>query len=85
MYEPVATSSTKSEYNEACMTCMSIIHIHIHLNYTEKVEDEYKEDTPVDIYIYMDNRSAMDTSITFKDTNTARHNMHIFHFMKQHV
>jgi hypothetical protein len=52
-------------------------------NHIEEVEDESKEDKPVDIY--MDNRSAVDTSITFKNTKNARHIRRIFHVMKQGI
>jgi hypothetical protein len=65
------------------MACMTINHMHTTFNHIEEVEDEAKEDTPV--YIYMDNRSAVDMNISFKDTKNARHIRRINHFVKQGV
>jgi hypothetical protein len=51
MPQPVAMISIKAEYNEACITCMATIHmhmmLHITLNHIEEVEDESKEDRPI--------------------------------------
>jgi hypothetical protein len=65
----------------ACMACMDINQIHIILNHLKKVEGESKEDKPDDIY--MDNISAVDMSITFKETKNARQITSRLHFVKQ--
>jgi hypothetical protein len=51
------------------------------LNHIEEVKDESKEDMP--IVIYMDNISAVDLRITFKNNNHAMHTLRTFHFVKQ--
>jgi hypothetical protein len=83
MPDPIAMSSAEAEYNEACMACMATSHMHMTLNYMENVKDESAEDKAVNIY--MDNRSAVDMSHTFKDTKNARHIRRRFHFVKQGV
>ena len=83
MPDPVAMSSAEAEYNEACMACMATSHMHMTLNHIEDVKDGSPEDKP--IHIYMDNRSAVDMSITFKDTKNSRHIRRRFHFVKQGV
>jgi hypothetical protein len=83
MSEPVAMISAEAKYKIDCMSYMETIHMHMTLNHIEELEDEFKEDKPVDIY--MDNIPAVDTSITFKDTKNARHIRHIFNFAKQCV
>ena len=83
MPDPVAMISAEAEYNEACMACMATSHMHMTLNHIEDVKDGSPEDKP--IHIYMDNRSAVDMSITFKDTKNSRHIRRRFHFVKQGV
>jgi hypothetical protein len=46
-------------------------------------EDDSNQDTPNDFY--MDNRSAVDMRITFKDTMNVLHIRCIFNFMKQGI
>jgi hypothetical protein len=75
MPELVATTSAEDECNEACMAAS---HVHMALNHIEEVEDESKEDKPVDIY--MDKMSSVDMRITFKDTTNARYTRDILHF-----
>jgi hypothetical protein len=72
---------SKAEYNEACMAWMATSHMHITLNHIEELEDESKEDIPVDIY--MDNRSAVDMIINFKEAKNARHIRCRSHFVKK--
>jgi hypothetical protein len=80
MTEPVPMIGTEAEYNESCM---GTSHMHMTLNHIEEVEDEPKEDKPVDIYIY--NRSAVDMGITFKDIDNTMHIRCRFNFVKQGV
>jgi hypothetical protein len=74
MPEPVATTSAEAEYNKTYMLCMTTSHMHMTLNHMKEGKDESKEDTPIDIYIYiyMDNRSAVGMITTFKDPSNAR-------------
>ena len=51
------------------------------LNHIEGIKEGSPEDLPIDIF--MDNRSAVDMSVTFKDTKNARHIRRRFHFVKQ--
>jgi hypothetical protein len=83
MPDLVAMSRAEAEYNEACIVCMSTRHMHMTLNHI----DDINHGSPADktIHIYIDNRSALDISITFKYTTNARHVYHRFHFLKQGV
>jgi hypothetical protein len=83
MPQPAAMISAEAEYNEAFMACTTTSHMYMTLNHIEEVEDEPTEDKPVEIY--MDNRSEVDTSITFKDTKNARLIRRRFHFVKKCV
>jgi hypothetical protein len=65
------------------MACMTTSHMHMTLNPIEELEDESKEAKPADIY--MDNRSAVDMSITFKDIDNTMHISRTFYFVKQGV
>ena len=57
--------------------------MYMKLNHIEGIQEESKDDLPVDIF--MDNKSAVDMSVSFKDTKNACH-IHIrFHFVKQGV
>ena len=53
------------------------------LNHIEGIQEGSKDDLPVDIF--MDNKSAVDMSVSFKDTKNARHIRRRFHFVKQGV
>jgi hypothetical protein len=55
--------SATLEYNEACMTCMAMSHMHIK---DESAEDKY-------INKYMNNRSVVDVINTFNETKNARY------------
>ena len=60
---------------------MATGNMHMTLNHIEVVQEGSKEDLPVLMY----NKSAVDMSISFKDTKNA-HNIHCrFHFVKQGV
>ena len=78
---PIAMSSAEAEYNECCLACMATGNMHMTLNHIEGIEDGSPEDLPVDIL--MDSKSAVDMSLTFKDTRNARHIRRHFHFVKQ--
>jgi hypothetical protein len=78
---PVAMSSAEAEYNQACLACMATGNLHMTLNHIEEIQEGSKQDLPVDIF--MDNKSAVDMSVTFKDTKNARHIRRRFHFVKQ--
>ena len=80
---PVAMSSAEAEYNEACLACMATGNMHMTVNHLEGIQEGSEDDKPVDIF--MDNRSAVDMSISFKDTKNARHIRRRFHFVKQGV
>jgi hypothetical protein len=80
---PVAMSSAEAEYNEACLACMATGNMHMTLNHIEGIQEGSKDDLPVDIF--MDNKSAVDMSVSFKDTKNARHIRRRFHFVKQGV
>jgi hypothetical protein len=54
----------------------------LHMTINELVEDiknESKEDTPFDILL--DNKSAVDMSVSFKDTKHARHIIRRWHYV----
>ena len=76
---PVAMSSAEAEYNEACLACMSTGNMHITLNHIEGIQEGSKDDLPVDIF--MDKKSAVDMSVSFKDTKNASHIRRRFHFV----
>jgi hypothetical protein len=79
--DPVALStSAASEYNEACLACHATSHLHTTLNELEDINTESKEDIPVDILL--DNMSAVDMSVRFKDTEHSRHILHISHYVR---
>ena len=78
---PVAMSSAEPEYNEACLACMATGNLHMTLNHIEGIQEGSEQDLPVDIF--MDNKSAVDMSVSFKDTKNARHIRRRFHFVKQ--
>jgi hypothetical protein len=78
---PVAMSSAEAEYNEACLACMATGNLHMTLNHIEGIQEGSAQDLPVDIF--MDNKSAVDMSVSFKDTKNARHIRRRFHFVKQ--
>ena len=78
---PVAMSSAEAEYNEACLACMATGNLHMTLNHIEGIQEGSDQDLPVDIF--MDNKSAVDMSVSFKDTKNARHIQRRFHFVKQ--
>jgi hypothetical protein len=78
---PVAMSSAEAEYNEACLACMATGNLHMTLNHIEGIKEGSEQDLPVDIF--MDNKSAVDMSVSFKDTKNARHIRRRFHFVKQ--
>ena len=80
---PVAISSAEAEYNQACLACMATGIMHTSLNHTEGIQEGSREYFPVDIL--MDNKSAVDMSISFKDTKNVCHIHHRFHFVKQGV
>ena len=79
----VVMSSAEAEYNEACLACMATGNMHMTLNHIEGVQEGSKDDLPVDIL--MDNKSAVDMSVSFKDTKNAHHIHRRFHFVKQGV
>ena len=68
---PVAMSSAEAEYNEACLACMPTGNMHMTLNNIEGIQGGSKDDLPVDIF--MENKSAVDMSVSFKDTKNAHH------------
>ena len=80
---PVAMRSAEAEYNQACLACMATGNMHMTLNHIERIQEWSKEDLPVDIL--MDNKSAVDMSISFRDTKNAHHIHRRFHFVKQGV
>ena len=80
---PFAIGSAEAEYNQACLACMATGNMHMTLNHIEGIQEGSKEDLSVDII--MDNKSAVDMSVSFKDTKNARHIHHRFHFVKQGV
>ena len=83
MPTPIAMSSAEAEYNECCLACMATGNLHMTLNHVENVKEGSPEDKHVEIF--MDNRSAVDMSVTFKDTKNAHHIRRHFHFVKQGV
>ena len=83
MPTPIAMSSAEAEHNECCLACMATGNLHMTLNHVENIKESSPEDKPVDIF--MDNRSAVDMSVTFKDTKNAHHIRRCFHFVKQGV
>ena len=83
MPNPIAMSSAEAEYNECCLACMATGNMHMTLNHIEGIKEGSPEDKPIDIF--MDNKSAVDMSVTFKDTKNARHICRRFHFVKQGV
>ena len=80
---PVAMSSAEAKYNQACLECMATGKMHMTLNHIEGIQEGSKDDLPV--YILMDKRSAVDMSVSFKDTKNAHHIRCRFHFVKQGV
>ena len=74
-------SSAEAEYNKCCLACMATSNMHMTLNHVEGIEEGSPDDHPVDIF--MDNRSAVDMSLTFTDTKNAHHIRRRFHFVKQ--
>ena len=78
---PVAMSSAEAECNEACLACVAIGNLHMTLNHIEGIKEGSKENLPV--YFFMDNKSAVDMSVTFKDTKNACHIQRRFNFVKQ--
>ena len=62
---------------------MATGNMHMALNHIEGSKEGSKEYLPIDIL--MDNKSAVDMSISFKDTKNAHHIHHRFHFVKQGV
>ena len=83
MHIPIAMSSAEAEYNQAFLACMATGNMHMTLNHIEGTQEGSKEDLPVDIL--MDNKSAVDMSVSFKDTKNAHHICHRFHFVKKGV
>ena len=83
MPTPIAMSSAEAEYNECCLACMATGNLHMAMNYVENIKEVSSEDNPVDIF--MANRSAVDMSVTFKDTKNTRHIRRCFPFVKQGV
>ena len=53
------------------------------LKHIEGVQEGSKDDLPV--HIFMENKSAVDMSLSFKDTKNAGHIHRRFHFVKQGV
>ena len=80
---PVAMSSAEAEYNQDCLACMATGNMRMTLNNIEGIQEGSKEDIPVDIL--MDNKSAVDMSVSFKDTKYARNIHRRFHFVKTGV
>jgi hypothetical protein len=78
---PIAMSSAEAEYNECCLACMATGNMHMTVNHFEGITEGSPEDLPVDIF--MDSKSAVDMSMSFKDTKNARHIRRRFHFVKQ--
>jgi hypothetical protein len=78
---PIAMSSAEAEYNQCCLACMATGNMHMTLNHVEGIEEGSAQDHPIDIF--MDNKSAVDMSVTFKDTKNSRHIRRRFHFVKQ--
>ena len=62
---------------------MATVNMHMTLNRIEGNQEGSKEYLPVDIL--MDNKSAVDMSVSFKDTKNAHHIHCRFHFVKQGV
>jgi hypothetical protein len=63
------------------MACLATHHMHMTLNHIGHVEDESKEDKPIDMH--METISVVDMIIiSYKDTTNARHICHISHFVK---
>ncbi len=84
MPDPVALSSAEAEYNEACLACMATAHLKQFLEDLElPFADDNRSKKPIQIFI--DNRSAVDTGASFKDTQRTRHMMRRYHHMREGV
>ena len=68
---PFAMSSIEAEYNEACLACMATENMHMTLNHIDGIKEGSKEYLPVDIF--MDNKSAVEMSVSLKDIKNACH------------
>ena len=60
---------------------MATGNMHMTLNHIEGIQEGSKKDLLVDIL--MENKSAVDMSVSFKDTKNAHHIHCRFHFVKQ--
>jgi hypothetical protein len=69
MPNPVALSSTESEYNEGCVAFMTASHLRMLLCVLEQISEE--DMSP--ITIYFDSKSAIAMGSSYKDTKHTRH------------
>jgi hypothetical protein len=77
MPDPMALSSAEAEYNEAYLACMTKAHLK---QFLEDLELSFADDkmSKKPIQIFIDNRSAVATGASFKDTQRTRHMMRIY-------
>jgi len=66
---PVAMSSAKAEYNEACLATMALSHIQMFENELENLQ----VDTTSNTNLYLDNSAAIAMGRSFRDTKHTRH------------
>jgi hypothetical protein len=84
MPNPVALSNSEAEYNEACLACMLTAHLKQFLEDLElPFEDGKKSKKPIQIFI--DNRSAVDMSTSFKDTQRTRDMLRRYQYVREGV
>jgi hypothetical protein len=75
--DPLALRSADAEYNESRLAYQVTLHLHTTLNELEDITIESKEDKPVGILL--DNKSAVDMSVSFKDNTHSGHILHRWH------
>jgi hypothetical protein len=79
---PVALSSAKGEYNQACVATMALMHIAMVINNFELLEEDHMR---TGIPLILDSSSAIAIGNSFKDTRHTRHIMRRFHFVRSMI
>jgi hypothetical protein len=84
MPDPVALSSAETECKEAYLACMATEHLK---QFLEDLELHFVDDkmSNKQNQIFIDNRSAVDMVVSFKDTQRSRHMTRRYHYVREGV